>query len=58
MKAKILRRSGMGEKMIHINNCVPKPGILQSLLSFHFAVRLTTVFMRSGEEESTRPFTD
>ena len=58
MKAKILRRSGMGEKMIHINNFVSKPGILQSLLSFHFAVRLSTVFMRSGEEESTQPFTD
>ena len=35
-----------------IHNSVPKPGILQSLLiSFHFAVPLTTLFTRSYEEE-------
>ena len=37
------------ENVIH--NSVPKPGILQSLLSFHFAVPLTTLFTRSCEEE-------
>ena len=42
------------ENDIHINKSVPKPGILQSLLSLHFAVRLTTRFTRSCEEESTR----
>ena len=44
------------ENDIYIKNSVPKPGILQSLFSFHFAVRLTicTLFTRLCEEESTR----
>ena len=37
-----------------INNSVPKPGILQSLLSFHFAAPLTTLYTRLCEEEWIR----